>query len=204
VTAATDRVRRPSRRTVTLGALVVTVLALVAALVVVAVKAPGVLGRREAEERRGEVLQEAKQHAVNFTTLDYRTFDDDIELVLDGATGSFREEFSGGVEQVRDLVTQNESVSKGSVSEAGLVSVDDDSARVLVVADTEVSNLASPDPQPRHYRIHMDLTRTGDRWLVSDLTFVSSSIDGPAPPATPVPIAPAPTEPAPTPTGGTP
>lgn len=199
MTAATDRVRGPSRRAVTLGALFVTVLALVAALVVMAVKAPGVLDRRDAEERRGEVLQEAKQHAVNFTTLDYRTFEDDIELVLDGATGSFREEFGASVEEVRELVTQNESVSKGSISEAGLVSLDDDSARVLVVADTEVSNLASPDPQPRHYRIQMDLTRTGERWLVGDLTFVSSSIEGQTPPPSG-----GPTTSAPTPTGGTP
>lgn len=198
--AATDPVRRPSRQAVTLGALVLTVVALVVAVVVLAVTAPGVLDRREAEERRGEVLQEAKQHAVNFTTLDHRTFDDDIELVLDGATGTFREQFGSGVEEVRELVTQNESVSKGSVSEAGLVSVDDDSARVLVVADTEVSNLSSPEPQPRHYRIQLDLTLTGDRWLVSDLTFVSSSIAGPAAPAP----SGEPTTPAPTPTGGTP
>ncbi len=197
MSAATDRVRRPSRQAVTLGALVVTVVALVASAVVLATNLPGVLDHRAAEERRGEVLQEAKQHAVNFTTLDYRTFDEDIELVLDGATGSFRDEFGSGVEEVRELVTQNESVSKGSVSEAGLVSVDDDSATVIVVADTEVSNLASPEPQPRHYRMQLDLTHTGDRWLVSDLTFVSSSIEG-APPSG------EPTTPAPTPTGGTP
>lgn len=200
MTAATVRVGRPSRRSVTLAVTVLTALALLASLVVLAVTAPGVLEQRAAEERRGQVLQEAKQHAVNFTTLDYRTFDDDIELVLDGATGDFREQFGSGVEQVRDLVTQNQSVSTGSVSEAGLVSMDEDSAQVLVVADTEVTNLSSPDPAPRHYRLQMDLTRTGDRWLVSQLTFVSSSIQAPGSPAEPA----APTTPAPTTTGGTP
>lgn len=201
MSTATDRVRRPSRRAVTAGVTVLAVLALVAAVVVLATTAPVVLDRRAADDRRGQVLQEAKQHAVNFTTLDYRTFDDDVELVLDGATGDFREQFGSGVDDVRDLVTQNESVSSGTVSEAGLVSVDDDSARVLVVADTEVSNLSSPDPTPRHYRIQMDLTRTGDRWLVSDLTFVSSSIEVPG--TVPAPSGSA-TTPAPTPTGGTP
>ncbi len=196
------QVRRPSRRAVTLGVVVLTAVAFVASLVLLAVTAPKVLDHRAAEERRGQVLQEAKQHAVNFTTLDYRTFDDDIELVLDGSTGDFREQFRSGVEQVRDLVTQNKSVSTGSVSEAGVVSMDEDSAQVLVVADTEVSNVSSPDPTPRHYRLQMDLTRTGDRWLVSQLTFVSSSIQTPGSPVEPAPSG-SPT-PTPTTTGGTP
>ena len=56
--------------------------------------------------------------------------------------------------------------------EAGLVSLDDDSARVLVVADSTVTNAAGSDPQRRHYRLQLDLARHGQRWLVSDLQFV--------------------------------
>ena len=55
---------------------------------------------------------------------------------------------------------------------AGVVSMDDDSARVIVVADSSVTNVNAPDPQPRHYRLPLDLVRSGDRWLTSDLEFV--------------------------------
>ncbi len=155
------------------------VLAVLGSLVVLATRIGPVLGQRGTDERRTQVLQQAKQAAVNFTTLDYESFDEDVELVLDGSTGTFREQFRAGVDDVRELVTQNRSRSVGTVREAALVSDDDDSARVLVVVDTEVTNVASTTPVPRHYRIQMDLTRTGDSWLVSDLTFVSSQVELP-------------------------
>jgi len=147
-------------------------LALVAALAVVAVQGPRLLQARDADERREAVLAAARQIAVNFTTLDHRTFDEDVALVLDGATGTFREEFRAGVEQTRELVTENESVSVGEVAEAALVTADEDSARVLLVVDAQVTNTAAQQPAPRHYRIELDLARTGERWLASDLRFV--------------------------------
>ena len=207
VTPATVRVSRPGRRAGTLALVVLLVVAVLGSLVVLATRIGPVLGQRGTDERRTQVLQQAKQAAVNFTTLDYESFDEDVELVLDGSTGTFREQFRAGVDDVRELVTQNRSRSVGTVREAALVSDDDDSARVLVVVDTEVTNVASTTPVPRHYRIQMDLTRTGDTWLVSDLTFVSSQVELPGgvadPGATPAPTTPAPTTTAPT-TGATP
>lgn len=199
MTAATVRVA-PGRRAVRVALAVLLVALLVGSLVLLATRLGPVLDRREGDARRAQVLQQAKQHAVNFTTLDYESFDEDVELVIDGSTGSFREQFRAGVDDVRELVTQNESRSVGTVREAAVVTDDDDSARVLVVVDTEVTNLASSTPTPRHYRIQMDLTRTADTWLVSDLTFVSSQVELPAGTgADPAPT----TAPAPT-TGATP
>ena len=63
-------------------------------------------------------------------------------------------------------------MSRGEVLDAGIVSDDADSARVLVVADSTVTNAAQPQPQKRHYRMQLDLVRSGGRWLVSDLQFV--------------------------------
>jgi Mce-associated membrane protein len=144
----------------------------VAALALVGVYGERYLDVRAQEQRRTEVLQQARQIGVNFVTLDYRTFDDDVDLVLDGATGSFRDSFRAGVEQTRELVTQNQSVSTGKVTEAALVSSDEDSAQVLLVVDTEVTNTANPEPAARNYRVQLDLSRVADRWLASDLQFV--------------------------------
>lgn len=128
---------------------------------------------RETEQRYAAVLDAARAEALAFTTLDHRTVEEDTARVLAGATGSFKRQFEASLDQLTELATQNESVSKGEVLSAGVVSVDADSARVVVVADSTVSNVNSPSPQPRHYRIQMDLVRHGDAWLASDLEFVS-------------------------------
>lgn len=161
--------RRPSGRTLALAGLL---MAAVACAVLVALTLPRLSDASETRDRRTEILAAARQQAVNFTTLDYRELDRDLARVLDGATGQFKKEFEGGTADLPELVTANEAVSAGEVLEAGIVSDDADSARVLVVADSTVTNAASPKPQRRHYRMQMDLVLERGRWLVSDLQFV--------------------------------
>jgi Mce-associated membrane protein len=163
------RGRRPGARTLALAALAI---AAVACLVLVALTVPRLSAASDREQRRAEVLRAARQQAVNFTTLDHRRLDRDLGRVLDGATGEFREQFEAGTKDLSELVTANQAVAEGEVLEAGIVSDDADSARVLVVADSTVTNSTGPDPQKRHYRLQLDLVRDGDRWLVSDLQFV--------------------------------
>ncbi len=125
------------------------------------------------EARRQEILQAARQQGVNITTLDHRSVEQDLQRVLALSTGNFRAEFEAGTKDLTDLVVQNKAVSTGEVLEAGIVTADSDSARVLVVADSTVTNSATEDQQVRHYRMQLDLVRRGDRWLTSALTFVS-------------------------------
>ncbi|MFF5532289.1 hypothetical protein ACFY71_07375 [Streptomyces cinerochromogenes] len=127
---------------------------------------------REAEQRRQDVLAAARQSALNFTSLDYRHYDRDSGNVLKGATGDFKKQFAAQTSQLTKLVAQNRSVSQGQVLDAGIVRSDERSARVLVVADSEVTNTAAPEGQARTYRLQLDLVRVDGRWLTSDVTFV--------------------------------
>lgn len=168
-TPAPAAARRTGRPTLVLAGLAV--------LTVAAVALAGVLGfrlleQRQAEQRRADVLAAATQVAVNFTTLDHTTFDADTARVLAGATGTFAEEFSGQVAQLRGVVTQNKAVSTGKVLQAGLVSIDEDSARVLVAVDADVTNTSLKTPAARHYRLQLDMARVGDRWKAGQLQFV--------------------------------
>jgi Mce-associated membrane protein len=128
--------------------------------------------QRGTEQRRQEVLAAARQSALNFTSLDYRHYDQDSRTVLEGATGDFKKQFAAQTAQLTKLVAQNKSVSEGQVLDAGIVRSDARSARVLVVADSKVTNTAAPEGQARTYRLQLDLVRVGDRWLTSDVTFV--------------------------------
>ena len=152
-----------------------TVLGLAAAAAVVAavLLAMKLQDAPDEEARRQEILQAARQQGVNITTLDHRSVDRDLQRVLALATGDFRKEFEAGTKELTDLVVQNEAVSTGEVLEVGIVTADSDSARVLVVADSTVSNSATEEQQVRHYRMQLDLVRRGDRWLTSSLSFVS-------------------------------
>ncbi|MGW1167895.1 hypothetical protein [Streptomyces sp. NPDC002550] len=131
-----------------------------------------VADQRGVEQRRQEVLAAARQSALNFTSLDYRHYDRDSHNVLDGATGDFKKQFAAQTAQLTKLVAQNRSVSEGQVLDAGIVRSDERSARVLVVADSKVTNTAAPEGQARTYRLQLDLVRVGGRWLTSDVTFV--------------------------------
>ncbi|MET8583533.1 hypothetical protein ABZX39_22075 [Streptomyces collinus] len=125
-----------------------------------------------AEQRRQDILAAARQSALNFTSLDYRHYDRDSGNVLKGATGEFKKEFAAQTAQLTKLVAQNKSVSEGQVLEAGIVRSDARTARVLVVADSKVTNSAAPQGQARTYRLQLDLARVSGRWLTSDVAFV--------------------------------
>ncbi|MBR8641323.1 hypothetical protein KEF29_23430 [Streptomyces tuirus] len=128
--------------------------------------------QREADQRRQDVLAAARQSALNFTSLDYRHYDRDSANVLAGATGDFKKQFTAQTEQLTKLVAQNKSVSEGQVLEAGIVRSDENSARVLVVADSKVTNTALPEGEARTYRLQLDLVHKDGRWLTSDVEFV--------------------------------
>ncbi|OUD00241.1 hypothetical protein CA983_26665 [Streptomyces swartbergensis] len=132
----------------------------------------GLYQQRAADQRHQGILAAARQSALNFTSLDYRHYDRDSANVLAGATGEFKKQFTAQTDQLTKLVAQNKSVSEGQVLEAGIVRSDEDSARVLVVADSKVTNTAAPDGEARTYRLQLDLVHKDGRWLTSDVEFV--------------------------------
>ncbi|MCX4514712.1 hypothetical protein OHA27_31185 [Streptomyces sp. NBC_01619] len=128
--------------------------------------------QRVEEQRNQAVLAAARQSALNFTSLDHRHYGRDSTNVLKGATGDFKEQFAAQTAELTKLVAANKSVSEGQVLEAGIVRADERTARVLVVADSKVTNVAAPQGQARTYRLQLDLVLENGRWLTSDVEFV--------------------------------
>jgi Mce-associated membrane protein len=153
------------------------VLAVLVALLLAALVATGFLGSRvlaaHREDRsRSQALHAARQLVADFTTVDYRKFDRQSGEVLNLAAGDFHSQYSHAAKQLRTLVTQNRTVSRGRVLEAGIASLDQDSARVLVVADAEVTHVGAEKPELRTYRLQLDLSREKAGWRVVELQFV--------------------------------
>jgi Mce-associated membrane protein len=153
-------------------------LALVAGAVAVATLAglAGWLGyreyhKREAQAQRNLFIQTARQGAVNLTTISYTEIDADVQRILDSATGTFRDDFQQRSRPFTEVVKAAQSQSEGTITEAGLESVQGDSARVLVAVAVK-SRTAAGEQSPREWRMRIDVQAVGDGAKVSSVVFV--------------------------------
>src|SRR5690606_4000208 len=146
-------------------------------LVVALVVATGVLGvrtwqgKKEADER-AKAAQAARQMGVNLMSLDHETAQQDLDRIVVGTTGELKNKFSTQSKVLLDQLSKTQAKSVVGKVEAGVVSIDDDSAEVMVSLNGTVTNPKVKEGAPRAYRYLMDLTRVGDRWLVSELEVV--------------------------------
>lgn len=162
------RFARPTVRTI-----------LLAVVMCAALAGAGFFGNRWYDDRtldraHQQALAAAERTTVNFVSVSASSVDRDLQRIVDGATGDFRDEFTRGRAQVRAAVVENKVESRGTVLRAALVSGDRHTAVVLVAIDATVRNSKSPDGRASHYRIQVDVARDAKsgRWLVSRLQFV--------------------------------
>jgi Mce-associated membrane protein len=173
---AGDR-RRTAPRTGHRVALVSVPFALLAALLALAATLlVKVRDHSHVDDARNAALAAAKTEAVNLTTIRYTSAAADVDRILAGATGKLRAQFESEKAQFPSVLQRQQSESEGSVLSAAVVSCSDSSgtAQVVVAADANVSTAAAAGKRQsvlKHYRMVMHLTRTGGRWLVSDVAF---------------------------------
>ena len=126
-----------------------------------------------AETQRQDVMTAARQEAVNLTSQDYATIDRDLKRMINGTTGDLRDDLGRQRGAYRDTFVKNKLRARGNATEAGLVTMRDRAATVLVVIDQVVrSDSKDKQVQPRHYRLELDMSRIDGRWLASGLRAV--------------------------------
>ena len=133
------------------------------------------LAERARADQGAAALVAGRQLAINFVTMDYRTFDSYGSQVLNGASGSFHTDYAAKLADLKKVVVANQTRSSVRQVEAGLVSADADSAEVIVGLVAPTSNTASPTAIDKTYRLRLDLHRTSDAnspWKVISLDFV--------------------------------
>jgi len=132
----------------------------------------GAYEARVAAHQRDLFLQVGHQAAVNLTTINYTEADADVARVLDSATGAFHDDFQKRSQPFIDVVKQAQSTSQGSVTAAGLESVEDNQAQVIVAVSVKTSNAGASDQQPRGWRMRLVVQRVGSTAKVSDVQFI--------------------------------
>lgn len=154
-------------------------LGLLAGLLIVAVLAGlvGWCGFRYSQSHRDQhdrelFLQIGRQAALNLTTIGYTQVDADVQRILDSSTGAFHDDFRNRSQPFIDVVKQSQSTTEGSITEAGLESVGHDTAQVLVTVSVKMSNGGVAQPEPRTWRMRIDVQKIGDSGKVSNVQFV--------------------------------
>lgn len=159
----------PKRDNRVIGALIVGVLVVAALGALVAW-----LGQRELQMRHHDALRQmyltaGKQSAVNLTTIDYRHVDDDIKRALDTSTGAYFDDFKQRSAAVADSVKQQQSVSVGTVTEAGVDSVNETSGVVLVAVKVHTDVGSGAPQRDRYWRVRLTMQKVGEGAKVSNV-----------------------------------
>lgn len=151
--------------------------ALVAALLIGALAYSGYAGWRlhqvDARAAAGQAaLAAAKEYALVLTTLDTADIDGNYARALDGATGQFKDAYSLGAKQLRQILIDNKASGKGIVVDAALKSVTTNRVEVLLFVDQSITNAVRSEPRLDRNRIQMTMERIDNRWLASSVDLI--------------------------------
>lgn len=152
-------------------------LAVSAALVLVLAGLAGWLGfsahtSTQAEDQRALFLAAGRQGALNLTTIDHVDADTAVQRILDTSAGAFHEDFAQRSEPFVEVVKQSQAKSEGTVTEAGLESMADDQAQVVVSVSVKTTSAGQEEQQPRLWRMRIHLVRIGVVAKMSEVSFV--------------------------------
>jgi Mce-associated membrane protein len=127
----------------------------------------------QADEHQEMLVGVARQAALNLTTIDHTSVDSDIKRILDSSTGTFHDDFQKRADPFVQAVTEAQSTSVGTVTEAGMESQEGDDTKVLVAVAVKTSSAGVEEPQPRAWRMRITVTQpSGQDPKVSNVQFV--------------------------------
>lgn len=114
----------------------------------------------------------AKAFALDLVTVNADTVDADVERVLDGATGEFRDGLVKGAAKMRKDTTDEGKHTEAEVTGAGVESFTPDEALVLVSLTTKTTDNTHAPRQDALQRVAVTVVDTGGTYKVSKLEFV--------------------------------
>ncbi len=124
-------------------------------------------------ERRSAALAAGRQAILDLDALSVATIDRDLERVLKGATGKFKDQFAKAQADLKGLIVERKTTSVGEILSSGVVEADQDTATVLIAVDRLVKDSTTPEGTTARDRWKLVLELIDGRWLVADLEAVA-------------------------------
>ncbi|QYB05912.1 hypothetical protein I1A62_16325 [Rhodococcus sp. USK10] len=125
-----------------------------------------------AAQQRSQILEAASQGVVNLTTMDFERADDDVQKVLDGSAGEFRDDFEARSKDLIAVMQEAQVKSVGEVRQAAIERQDGDSADVLVAVTQRVSNAGGAADEPRGQRMRVTMQLEDGTYKIVKAGFV--------------------------------
>ena len=130
----------------------------------------------EAEQQAQQALEVTRAAAAEvqaFLGIDHDNVDEQAQVVLDGATGDFKQQYAEELKSLKRSARAQRSTAEATVLEVGISDLGADAATVVVAADTKVTSEATDGTsRTLPWRIQLDMVKEGDRWLTAGLQFV--------------------------------
>lgn len=161
--------RRASRLWVPLVAAVVA-LGLLAAVLAYALR-PVV-----SDADRTAAVSSARTTLESLLSYSGSTFDKHVDEVLPQLTSPFKDQFSKvAATDIKPMAVKNEATVQAKVYEAGVMDTSGDggegtTVRVMAFVNQATTTKAQPAPAIDQNRVIATMRKTGDRWLISDLS----------------------------------
>lgn len=127
----------------------------------------------EQRQREAAFVAGAKQGVLSMISLDFSKAKEDVQRVIDGSTGQFKDDFQHRANDFISVVTQSKAVTEGTVNAAALEAINGNSAVVLVSATSQVTN--SPpgrDVPPLVWRLRVTVSDSGGHYKMSKVEYV--------------------------------
>jgi Mce-associated membrane protein len=115
------------------------------------------------------VLQAARSEVVDLTSFDYLTLDDDIAEAKRITVGDLRKETIDRFNSSRQQLTDAQAVVNTEVVGAAVTRADATRGTVVLVIQSTQKTSADQQAQVVRYRVQAELTRSGDRWVLTGL-----------------------------------
>jgi Mce-associated membrane protein len=130
------------------------------------------------DDARDAVIAAARQRALDYMSIDYRTAAHDLQRLVDTATGQQVTIDRAQLASFPAILQQTKSVSTGDVRAAGLISFHGKTAVVALAINESVSTPSQPGAITTQRRLILEMTHVHGRWLTSKETFVGQGVPG--------------------------
>jgi Mce-associated membrane protein len=124
------------------------------------------------QQQRELFLQVGRQGAINLTTIDYHHAPEDVARILASSTGILYENFQQRAQPFVQLVQEVRAITRGTVTAAGLESVQGDEAQVLLAVKVE-RWVNDAQQEPNQFRMRIHVQRVGEDMKMANVEFVA-------------------------------